>query len=61
MKPDTRQHKLDTARRNLRYIQNLLRTCPMERWRIRNIAEDEERRLIRWIQAAEQKLVVERQ
>lgn len=60
MRPDTKQRKLATARRNLAFTQNLLRTCPMEMWRVRMIAEQEERRLMDWIKEAERKQVAQR-
>lgn len=55
MRDDTLAEKLTTARRDLRYVQNVLRTAPMSLWRIRNIAEAEEKRLAKWIAAAEAK------
>jgi hypothetical protein len=56
MRDDTLRGKLATAKRNLAFLQNLLRTCPADLWRIRTAAENDERTLSAWIKKAEAKL-----
>lgn len=55
MRADTLAEKLRLARRDLAFVRNVLRSCPMSLWRVRSIAEAEEKRLAKWIEANEKK------